>query len=73
MGGLADLPNFRPACALLLAATLLATAGRAVGTDPAIESLPQRAPAEGADPMLVVVDLASQRLVAYRGGEPAAG
>lgn len=66
------MPNFGPACALLVAATLLATAGRAVGTDPAIESLPQHASVEGADPMLVVVDLATQRLVAYRGGEPIA-
>ena len=66
------MPNFRPASALLLAATLLATAGRAVGTDPSIESPPQPAPAASEDPMLVVVDLASQRLVAYRGGEPVA-
>lgn len=71
VGGLADLLNFRPACALLLAVvTLRATAGGAVGTDPVLQSLPRTTPT--ADPMLVVVDLVSQKLVAYRSGEPVA-
>ena len=65
--------NFRPVCALSLAAVaMLSTAGRALGTDPVIGSVNRIAPAESEHPMLVVVDLASQRLVAYRGGEPVA-
>jgi len=66
--------NFRPLCAVSLAALiLLATAGRAVGTDSApIENAARIAPAKSEDPMLLVVDLASQRLVAYRDGEPVA-
>jgi len=53
--------------ALLLVITLLATAGHAGGNDPAIERLVGAPAAE--DPMLVVVDLARQRLVAYRAGQ----